>query len=512
VRLADILGLVLSALWQQKVRTLLTTLGVLFGSFVFAASLSISQGIQETIERESHRSDYLRRIDLHPRWGVREQDIPPEELRVRGDMSDAKRERIRKALVSRKVRFNPGSPGEALTRERLQSLSGLDHVVSVEPIIRLSGWAVLGDRTETAEVVSAKHDDTSLRKRVVAGRFLDNPDERGVVVNEFLLYHLGLSDDAAVQGVVGQRLRLEFRIQQPGAGIGLYLLKPGGAGTTPEEMSALDKIKKQLPEALDRFDLAPGERDALRNAVRELPPKAGEVIAEEFPILGVLRLPSDEELKGRWDLINADVFLPVRTAEDLFFRAPALGERGVDQAAVIVDREDNVKQVLHGIEQMGLNGYAALEYIDRERLIYLLIFGAMTFVAGVALLVAALGIANTMLMSVLERTREVGIMKAVGARNAQVQLMFLVEGALIGLVGGGLGLLMAWAVSFPADTWVRSMVSRDLKVELKESLFVFPVWLIALVLLFAVLVTTLAAVYPARRAAKVDPIAAMRHE
>ena len=136
----------------------------------------------------------------------------------------------------------------------------------------------------------------------------------------------------------------------------------------------------------------------------------------------------------------------------------------------------------------------------------------MTCVAGVALLVAALGIANTMLMSVLERTREIGIMKAVGAGNLHLQLIFLIEGGLIGLSGGGLGLALGWGASFPADSWVRSMVSRDLKIELSEPIFVFPAWLTLTVLAFAVIVTILAAVAPARRAARVDPVAALRHE
>jgi putative ABC transport system permease protein len=87
-----------------------------------------------------------------------------------------------------------------------------------------------------------------------------------------------------------------------------------------------------------------------------------------------------------------------------------------------------------------------------------------------------------------------------------------VEGALIGLVGGGLGLLLAWAASLPGDHWIRSMVQRDLNIELKEALFVFPPWLLLVVVLFAVLVTTLAAVYPARRAAKLNPVTALRHE
>ena len=117
-----------------------------------------------------------------------------------------------------------------------------------------------------------------------------------------------------------------------------------------------------------------------------------------------------------------------------------------------------------------------------------------------------------MLMSVLERTREIGIFKAVGAGDGTVQLVFLIEGAFIGLIGGWLGLLLGWAASFPADAWVRSMVSRNLKIELKESLFVFPWWLTVGVVVFAVVVTTLAAVFPARRAARVNPVTALRNE
>ena len=117
-----------------------------------------------------------------------------------------------------------------------------------------------------------------------------------------------------------------------------------------------------------------------------------------------------------------------------------------------------------------------------------------------------------MLMSVLERTREIGIMKAVGADNSHLQFIFLVEGTLIGMLGGAIGLLLAWTASYPADTWVHSMVMRELKVNLKGSIFVFPGWMVATVVLFTVLVTTLAAVYPARHAARIDPVSALRHE
>jgi putative ABC transport system permease protein len=273
---------------------------------------------------------------------------------------------------------------------------------------------------------------------------------------------------------------------------------------------------------LDRFDLTPAERGALGQALRESAAPRVDFYTVDLPIVGVLRLAEREELESDrgwdtggtpvWDTGGAAVLLPVRAAEDLFFRVPAQRERGLNWATVIVDREENVEGVLRQIRATGLGASAPLEFIQRERLLYTLIFGAMTCVAAVALLVAALGIANTMLMSVLERTREVGVMKAVGAADRHIQAIFLLEGALIGIFGGGLGLLLGWAASFPGDAWVRGLVSRDLKIELKEAIFVFPPWLVLSVMLFALLVTTLAAVYPARRAAKVNPVSALRHE
>src|SRR5579871_4784833 len=115
MRLADILGLALSALWQQKMRTFLTTMGVIFGSFVLAASLSVGQGVQDTIERESRRSRELRNVDVRPQWEIKESDIPAEEVQVKGKLDEARRQRIRKALVSRRLTFGRRGPRVALT-------------------------------------------------------------------------------------------------------------------------------------------------------------------------------------------------------------------------------------------------------------------------------------------------------------------------------------------------------------------------------------------------------------
>lgn len=235
-------------------------------------------------------------------------------------------------------------------------------------------------------------------------------------------------------------------------------------------------------------------------------------ISEEYTLSGVLRAANAEERMRDYRAVFADVFLCQRTAEELFLRAPQHRETGFDAAVVTADRLENVKAVTEAVHDTGLQAFSLMERVDRERFIYLLVFGGMTCIAVIALIVAALGIMNTMLIGVLERTREIGVMKAVGARDSYIVLMFLVEGALVGLLGGLLGLLLTWLGSFPGDAWVRSMVSRQLTVKLEESLFAYPWWLVAGAPLFATLVTTLAAVLPARRASRINPVEALRHE
>ena len=231
-------------------------------------------------------------------------------------------------------------------------------------------------------------------------------------------------------------------------------------------------------------------------------------MADDFRVVGIFREMTDKERKEAWSQFPADtdLVLPRRTAVNLAFRDPARREQGIAQTVLFVDDIRNVKEVEDKVKALGLGSRSAHDFIERQRLTYLLIFGGMTCVAAVALLVSSLGIANTMLMSVLERRREIGIMKAVGAANWQLQAIFVFEGGLIGLVGGGLGLLLAWSISFPGDGWVRLMVQRDMDIELTGSIFAFPDWIGMTVVLSTVCVTIAAALYPARHAAKVDPV------
>jgi putative ABC transport system permease protein len=512
LRLADLLILPIAALGQQKLRTLLTTLGVIFGAFVLAASLSIGEGVQKTIDRESRRSDVSRRVDVYPRWNMVASKADIGEIKVEGKMSEARRERIRKTLADVKQQSDPERVRSNLDRERLSKLAAIPHVVRAIPMAYNYAFCILGQESEGVQVGSYRPDDEGRRDRIVSGRYFDSPDERGVVMTEYLAYRLGVEDDSQVESLIGKSVRLEFRSQRSAGGLFVSISKPA-ASMTREERAALDKVQARLPGVLESL-LPKSEAEILEAAMTPTEVSEPDLYTEEFPVLGVIRDPTEEESKKGSGMRggDSDLLLPYQTATDLYFKSPGHGEGGVNSAVLLVDEEKNVKEVARQVTEMGVDARAALEFIEREQFMYLLIFGGMTCVAGVALLVSALGIANTMLMSVLERTREIGIMKAVGADNRHLQFIFLAEGALIGGFGGLLGLLLAWLASFPADNWVRAMVLRDIKIDLKGSIFVFPAWIALTVLAFTVLVTTIAALYPARHASRIDPVKALRHE
>jgi hypothetical protein len=462
MRFRDIFGLAFEALSQQKLRTALTSLGVICGSLVLAISLSLRQGVQETILRETAHFGDLRRVEVTPGYGGPNAPPQPQALQIRGDMSPERRRRLQAEMQRRFPPQASALPTVPLTDQRLEQLEQLPHVRSLTLDSPYLVQGHLGDKKEPVLLASARPGDDEFRQRLIAGGYFSSEDSQQVLVTEFFLYQLGVFSDADVHGLIGRKLRIERR--EP----------------TPNPW----------------FELWP------------------ELTGADYVICGILCPPDADKPRGRWDWqrLQTDLVLPSRTLRTLAAQFPSTKLYGHNSVLLDVDDSDNVKQVVQQIKAMGLHPDAMLERVEVDRFIYHMVFSGMSLVAGVALIVAAIGIANTMLMGVLERMREIGVMKAIGARDGHIVAIFLVEGAVIGLVGGLLGLLLAWGFSGPGDAWMQSMLEKNTPIKLHGSVFAFPPWLVIGVPAFACLTTTLAAVYPARRASRVDPVAALRHE
>jgi len=162
------------------------------------------------------------------------------------------------------------------------------------------------------------------------------------------------------------------------------------------------------------------------------------------------------------------------------------------------------------IKEMGLEVFSMGDQFAEIKRSFLIIDALLGAIGLVALFVASLGIVNTMLMSILERTREIGIMKAIGASNREIKLIFFVETSVIGFLGGIFGLILGWLVTRLANVFMN--VQLKPLGEAEVDLFYFPVWLILGSILFSIVVSLLAGLYPAIRASKIDPVRALRHD
>ena len=134
-----------------------------------------------------------------------------------------------------------------------------------------------------------------------------------------------------------------------------------------------------------------------------------------------------------------------------------------------------------------------------------------TLIGSIALLVATIGIANTMVMAIYERTREIGILKAMGASRGEIRQMFMMEAGCIGLIGGVIGLLLGWLAGVGLNQ-VIPIYLRYRELPARGDFFVGTPWLALGAVLFATFIGLVAGLLPAQRAAKLDPLQALRHE
>jgi putative ABC transport system permease protein len=212
------------------------------------------------------------------------------------------------------------------------------------------------------------------------------------------------------------------------------------------------------------------------------------------------------------------VFLPLALAESLdMVQAGELWStlRPSDTKTYValivrVGKSKAVSQVEDEIRKQGFSTFSILDaskgitrfftFLD----LFLGIFGSL------ALAVASLGIVNTLVMAILERRREIGIMKALGASDGDVKRIFFVEAGSMGILGGALGAGLGWtigrAINFATNIYLRRQDIRP------ENFWVVPVWLVGAALVFSVIVSLSAGLYPASRAARLDPVQALRHD
>ena len=199
----------------------------------------------------------------------------------------------------------------------------------------------------------------------------------------------------------------------------------------------------------------------------------------------------------------------------------AIGKRinrnrdGFENVIVKVTNVDRVVEVADQINELGFNAYTPQSMVQGVSNFYLIVQVIFGGVGAVALLVAAIGIANTMTMAILERTREIGLMKAIGATNNNVLSIFLGEAAGIGFVGGLGGVSLGWlagqAINVVVTPYLASQAAQWGGPPPEAAVYT-PVWLLVFAVLFATLIGLISGLYPALRAATMVPVVALKYE
>ena len=177
---------------------------------------------------------------------------------------------------------------------------------------------------------------------------------------------------------------------------------------------------------------------------------------------------------------------------------------------VKADDMDHVNEVADVIRNMGYNVETNAEYLDSMKSQFAVVQAVLGGIGAVSLLVAAIGIANTMMMSIYERTKEIGVMKVLGCSLRNIREMFLLEAAFIGLLGGIAGNILSFVMSAAINVVAGN--SGVLSTGTESNISYIPWWLVLLSMAFAVLVGVLAGYFPAKRAMKLSPLAAIRNE
>ncbi|MBI5229238.1 ABC transporter permease [Candidatus Micrarchaeota archaeon] len=231
-----------------------------------------------------------------------------------------------------------------------------------------------------------------------------------------------------------------------------------------------------------------------------------EILGKSFEIVGIMNSQGN-----RMD--DSAIYLNIETVRELFndpeiismiIVQVQLGSKPSEVAERIEKKMRTDRNLEKGQEDFAVQTTEQL--LSSFNTIFSIVQALIIGIAAISLLVGGIGIMNTMYTSVLERTKEIGIMKAIGARNRDILFIFLIESGLLGLVGGaigaGIGVGIGMAVSYGAEK------------ALGSSLLVaaFPPELIIGALAFSFLIGTLSGVLPARQAAKLRPVEALRYE
>ena len=447
MRISDYIDLSFSNLWKKKLRTFLTAFGVVIAIGALVCMVAFGKGMQKNV------AERFRELELFNFITVYSGSLTP-----RGILSGEETESTEKAEVA----LDDGA------LKKIEKLRGVDLVL---PDIRFPAAVSLNGREKFSLVqVIPTEVSNSKAMQFRAGQSYTKEDKNSVIVSDSLLVGFRIKDFASIIGET----------------INVTTLTVDLSRFNPENLSSLFR-GQELPFAKENYEMT----------------IAG--VAENMGFGGPALLRSDVYLAPETAATMKK--LPITNLWDLL-REPT-GVKGYSLVNVRLSSPDLIDTVKRKIEDMGFRTFALIDQFEEFQKGFLFMDLFLLALGMIAVVVASLGIINTMIMSILERYSEIGIMKAVGASNRDIQKIFFFETSSIGFLGGLFGLGLGWSVSLLINRVINYFLSQQGLPYLEY--FSFPLWLCLGSVGFAILISLVAGIYPAVRAARVDPVVALRH-
>ncbi len=231
-------------------------------------------------------------------------------------------------------------------------------------------------------------------------------------------------------------------------------------------------------------------------------PESGSQKATKLKIAGVLKSKGGEN--------DYTVYISEKKGKSL---ARIFGlnfnKKKYEQIFLKADSPESAEKLNNELKKMNLFTMSMQDMIKGMKKVFLILYALLGGIGAIALVVAALGITNTMTMAIYERTKEIGIFKALGTSNRKVMQLFIMEAAAIGFLGGIFGVFLGFMASKVINLIIA--YTQNMKIASAQILYT-PVWLMVFGVAFATVIALLAGIFPAARAARLSPLNALRHE
>lgn len=487
MKLLDSLRIVWRNLWRMKLRTILTSIGVMIGTAAIVAMISLSLGLKENAVKSLENWGSLTEMEVAPMfWNEKEnKEIPPDQVKM-------------------------------LNWDTVHELKRIKGVKAVMPTRQLGAGTTLkvGRRIGDIQLIGVDVRESALMKgdEVDKGTFLKgSPNE---IVISYEVSHQ-MRDVEKEKREERKRRASEKAGHNANMGGG-FLPDSGSDGMNAPPFNLIGKTGMLV--LTREFEDDNGNRQFEKKEIRVH--VVGQLQKEENnqgrgPIAYV-PLPMVNEL-NKW-LQSQEPVNNGFSGEPTRKKSRQDNQVQFDSIMLKVDKRENVESVVEQAQRIGYEIYSPARQLKEINKMFLVIQLILGGIAAISLLVATIGIVNTMIMSILERTKEIGIMKVIGATVYNIRWLFLIESGFIGLIGGITGLGLAYG----AVAIVNSIAANNPDFNLfggggpteaaTTQLAIVPMWLALFAIGFSFVIGLLAGIFPAFRASRLSPLQAIRSE